>query len=121
MRLEHVNLTVADIERSADFYGRLLGIRERWRGTTTAGAPAVHVGNDDFYLALFEGEPRDVPVDYERVGFNHVGFVVDDIDAAREALASLGATIHHEADYEPGRRAYVFDPDGYEIELVAYS
>ncbi|MEY2425195.1 MAG: hypothetical protein QOI61_767, partial [Actinomycetota bacterium] len=25
-----------------------------------------------------------------------------------------------EGDYEPGRRIYFMDPDGYEVELVAY-
>jgi predicted enzyme related to lactoylglutathione lyase len=31
-RIEHVNLTVSDIERSAAFFARLLGWHERWRG-----------------------------------------------------------------------------------------
>jgi predicted enzyme related to lactoylglutathione lyase len=45
---------------------------------------------------------------------------VDDLDATRRRVEELGATVHHEADYHPGRRIYVFDPDGNEIELVSY-
>jgi catechol 2,3-dioxygenase-like lactoylglutathione lyase family enzyme len=120
MHLEHVNLTVADVERSARFYRDLLGFEERWRGTTTEGRPALHVGTPDSYLALFEGEPGTVGIDYDRVGFNHFGIVVDDLGAAKQRLAVLGVEIHLEADYEPGRRAYFLDPDGYEVELVEY-
>jgi hypothetical protein len=36
-------------------------------------------------------------------------------------LAELGVQSHHEAAYEPGRRAYFLDPDGIEMELVEYS
>ena len=32
MHLEHVNLTVADAERSAAFYSDLLGLHTRWKG-----------------------------------------------------------------------------------------
>ena len=120
MQLEHVNLTVADLARSIDFYTRLLGWRVRWQGTTSAGRAAAHVGNDDTYLALFEGGGASPAWDYDRVGFNHVGFRVDDLDAAKARLAELGAPVHGEDDYEPGRRLYASDPDGLEIELVAY-
>jgi catechol 2,3-dioxygenase-like lactoylglutathione lyase family enzyme len=71
MRLEHVNLTVSDLERSIDFYSRLLDLGVRWRGHTASGIPAVHVGTDDWYLALFEGQARALPIDYEHTGFNH--------------------------------------------------
>lgn len=121
MRLEHVNLTVSDLERSVAFYSRLFGLSVRWRGHTTGGLPAAHVGTDDWYLALFEGEPRELPVDYEHTGFNHFGVVVDDLAQAKERLAELGAPISFEPVYEPGARLYVFDPDGHELELVEYA
>lgn len=121
MQLEHVNLTVSDVERSIAFYARLLGARVRWRGTTSDGAPAVHIGGDDWYLALFQGAPAPVVIDYDRVGFNHFGVAVDDLDAAKRALSELGADIHFEPEYDPGRRVYFLDPDGYEVELVEYA
>jgi catechol 2,3-dioxygenase-like lactoylglutathione lyase family enzyme len=109
---------------SLDFYGRLLDLRVRWRGTTSEGRPAAHIGNDDSYLALFEAQPDTTGravIDYAAVGLNHVGFVVDDLDAARDRLADLGVSPTHEADYDPGRRLYFLDPDGIEIELVSYT
>ena len=53
MRLEHVNLTVSDIDRSVAFYSDLLDFHVRWKGEIPSGR-AVHVGNEDTYLALFE-------------------------------------------------------------------
>jgi len=122
MHLEHVNMTVSDLERSIDVYSRLLGLRVRWRGTTSSGTPAAHVGDDDWYLAFFEATNRDrAEVDYETVGLNHVGFVVDDLEAAKGRLGSLGLEPHAEQEYDPGKRLYFFDPDGIEVELVEYA
>jgi catechol 2,3-dioxygenase-like lactoylglutathione lyase family enzyme len=122
MHLEHVNLTVADAERSAAFYRDLLGFTLRWKGELPDGRALRHVGDDRHYLALFEAD-RAGPVDhdYDRVGVNHFGFVVDNLDAARDRLIELGVTqVTDTIDYAPGRRLYFHDPDDYEVELVEY-
>ena len=49
MFLEHVNMSVLDLERTIDFYHRILDLDVRWRGTTTDGTPAAHVGDDRCY------------------------------------------------------------------------
>lgn len=122
MHLEHVNLTVLNVDRSVEFYSQLLGLRVRWQGTTSSGQPAAHVGDERSYLALFEAsEPGKPERDYEQVGLNHVGFVVDDLQAAKGRLQSLGIDAHHEADYDPGQRLYFLDPSGIEVELVEYA
>ena len=123
MFLEHINLTVSDLQRSIDLYCDLLGLHVRWQGTTNNGNPAAHVGDDRCYLALFQSSPElaaPPKVDYNAVGLNHFGFVVDDLDAVRARLTKHGLSPHQEADYEPGRRLYFFDPDGIEVELVQY-
>lgn len=121
MYLEHVNLTVRDVDRATAFYRDLFGFHVRWKGETMNGLAAAHVGDDRQYLAIFEaGTDRDIDHDYTRPGVNHLGFVVDDLDAARARLAELGIPVKFEADYEPGRRLYFHDPDDYEVELVEY-
>ena len=123
MFLEHVNLTVSNLDRSIDFYHRLLGLEVRWRrDACSTDQPAAHIGDDRHYLALFEARPGSttLTLDYEAVGLNHFGFVVDDLDAARELLVEMGIEPHLEADYDPGRRLYFFDHDGIEVELVQY-
>ena len=121
MFLEHVNMTVSDLDRSVNFYTRLLGLKVRWRGETSNGSPAAHVGDDRCYLALFQATvPGKAADDYSSPGLNRFGWVVDDLDKACERVVELGAKVHAEMDYDPGKRAYVFDPDGIGLELVEY-
>jgi catechol 2,3-dioxygenase-like lactoylglutathione lyase family enzyme len=51
---------------------------------------------------------------------NHYGFVVEDLEEVKRRLGEMGVEPHLEADYDPGRRIYFYDPDGVEIELSAY-
>lgn len=121
MQIEHINVTVSDVERSAKFYCELLDLQVRWRGKNSGGADAIHVGDDRSYVALFEGDGGGLtPPDYDAVGVNHFGFVVDSLDDAKRKLADFGLTPHAEQDYEPGWRLYFYDPDGVEVELVEY-
>jgi catechol 2,3-dioxygenase-like lactoylglutathione lyase family enzyme len=121
MKLEHVNLTVADLDRSVAFYQDLLGWRTRWEGQGLMGRVA-HVGDDETYLALFESAGSGPEAgSYDRVGFNHLGFVVDDLEDARARLRAAGREITSEQSYDPGTHLYFVDPDGYEVELVAYA
>ena len=121
MILEHVNLTVSDLQRSIDFYCRLLDLQVRWRTEPTEEEQQAHIGDERMYLALFQApQPGLAVIDYDRVGINHFGFVVEDLVACRRRLAELQITPHYEAEYEPGRRLYFYDPDGIEVELVEY-
>jgi glyoxylase I family protein len=121
MFLEHVNMSVADLDQSIAFYEKLLGLKVRWRGTTASGLPAAHVGDERHYLALFEiGERAHTEANYEQLGLNHFGFVVDDLKEAKRKLADLHVTPTMEADYAPGHRLYFLDPNGIEVELVQY-
>jgi catechol 2,3-dioxygenase-like lactoylglutathione lyase family enzyme len=121
MFLEHVNMTVADVEKSAEFYCKLLDLKLRWRGTTSDGRPAAHVGNDRSYFAFFGAtKPGKSKSDYHVAGLNHFGLTVDNLEATKDRLVELGVTPHSEQDYDPGKRLYFFDPDGIEVELVEY-
>src|SRR5690606_32746192 len=54
MILEHVNLTVSDLQRSIDFYCRLLDLQVRWRTEPTEEEQQAHIGDERMYLALFQ-------------------------------------------------------------------
>lgn len=117
--LEHVNLTVSDIERTAAFLEKLLGWRIRWRGPSQMGGETIHVGGDADYVALYT-HGAAVGRFAKGVPLNHVGIVVDDLDAAEQAVRDAGLEPYSHGDYEPGRRFYFFDWDGIEYELVSY-
>lgn len=122
MFIEHVNLTVSNLDASVRFYEELFGFKTRWRGISGGGQEAAHVGTDRYYLALFQAdEEGERTLNMHVVGLNHFGVVVDDLDASLGKLRSLGREPHHVTDYEPGRRAYFLDRDGIEVELVSYA
>ena len=117
--LEHVNITVSDIDRSAALLAQLMGWRIRWRGPSQLGGETIHVGCDDDYIAVYTRGA--VPEPFTKgVPLNHLGLVVDDLDAAEAVVKEAGLFPFNHADYEPGKRFYFFDWDGIEFEMVSY-
>jgi catechol 2,3-dioxygenase-like lactoylglutathione lyase family enzyme len=117
--IEHANLTVSDIERSSEFFQKLLGWHERWRGEAMNGGETIHVGDERTYLALYtDRKPHDRFAKGQPL--NHVGLLVDDLGAAERIVLDAGLETFNHADYEPGRRFYFFDWDGIEFEVVSY-
>ena len=124
MRLEHVNITVNDIEQSKRFYAEVFDFDTRWEGIATGSegpVKAVHMGTGDTYLSLFEAEKKGrAPANYGAAGLNHFGLQVEELAPYRRRLAEMGVTLHLDEHYEPGERIYFYDPSGVEIELVTY-
>lgn len=124
MFLEHANVTVKDPDVSAALLCRLFDWKVRWQGDAMDVGRTVHVGNDNSYIALYT-QPNTQPANvdsYASLGqLNHLGVVVDGIDAIEQRVLGEGLTITSHADYEPGRRFYFDTPDGIEIEVVSYS
>ncbi len=121
--LEHVNITVSDVDATAKWLGEVFGWRVRWKGAAISGGESAHVGGDDFYVAVY-APPRRVepPVQsYDmKGGLNHVGVVVEDLDAVEARVIAAGFVPQKHGDYEPGRRFYFYDADGIEWEAVSY-
>ena len=67
------------------------------------------------------GAMQEPGTSYEtRGGLNHIGVVVEDLDATEARVKAEGYATHSHADYEPGRRFYFDGPAGIEFEVVAY-
>ena len=118
--LEHVNITVSDIDRSAALLRDLMGWQIRWQGPSQLGGETIHVGGAADYIAVYT---KGAPVDRFGNGapLNHIGLVVDDLNAAEAVVKTAGLEPFNHADYEPGRRFYFFDWDGIEFEMVSYA
>jgi len=122
--LEHVNVTVSDPKRTAGMLCDLFGWHIRWEGTAKLDGYTIHVGGDNSYLAIYAagGAQENGGSTYHRTGgLNHIGVVVDDLDATERAVRDAGYEPHSHADYEPGRRFYFNDHDDIEIEVVSYA
>ena len=103
--INHVALEVSDLDAALDLYGRLFGFDLRGR---VRGMAFIDMG--DQFLAVAEG--RSQPPDDGR----HFGLVVDDVDAARAAVAREGLRVLG------GRgRSFDFrDPWGNRFQVVGY-
>lgn len=122
-RLEHVNITVADPDATAELLCGLFGWRVRWAGPGMQTGRTVHVGGDDSYVALFSYGDAEAgrEVSYRtRGGLNHIAVVVDDLGAVERRIRGAGYVSENHADYEPGRRFYFTEENGIEIEVVCY-
>lgn len=123
LRIEHVNVTVTDPDRTAKLMEALFGWSIRWRGPALSGGRTIHVGSKTCYIALYTG--RDVAYTDEDFAkgrpLNHIGVEVEDLDDTEARVLAAGLTSFSHADYAPGRRFYFLDPDGIEYEVVSYA
>lgn len=121
--LEHANVTVSDPAATAAWLEKVFDWHIRWQGKAINGGTTYHIGGDDSYIALYTptGHVADSPESYvTRAALNHIGVVVDDLDATEARVKAQGFAPHNHADYEPGRRFYFRDGDGIEWEVVSY-
>lgn len=124
--LDHIFLSVSDIDRSIAFYEKALaplGIRQRLDYDGKDGPPGHpdlkgFGANNRMFFWLREGEVKG--------GAVHVGFVAESgmqVEAAYAAAMAAGATdngapgarLHYDPRYYAGN---VLDPDGHSLEFV---
>jgi catechol 2,3-dioxygenase-like lactoylglutathione lyase family enzyme len=122
--IHHVDLAVADVERSLAFYLDLLGPLgwaenarfASYRGTEEVVYLGLHGHQSDFGLRPADGGEHR----YYDVGVEHLAFRVDrrdEVDDAYARCVASGADIHFppEEDADLGESGYyaffVFDPD----------
>lgn len=122
--LEHVNFTVTNPDATAERLIKWFGWHVRWSGPAKDKGYAVHVGNENSYVALYAKPDVDQLPGQDtyitRGGLNHVAIVVDDLDATEKRILADGIKTHNHGDYEPGRRFYFHDDDEIEFEVVSY-
>ncbi|MCF6284884.1 MAG: VOC family protein [Candidatus Hydrogenedentes bacterium] len=137
LKLEHVALSVSDMERSLGFYCGVLGFEIIRRieaapgeklGTITAmpgcRAHIVHLMSGDFMFELFQYvEPEGNAISRDRnqadLGYNHIGFRSIDIHADYQQLKDRGVDFLSEpVEFRPGAWVvYFHGPDGEVCEL----
>lgn len=129
-RLLHAMLRVSDLEASVKFYCELLGMKEHRREVYNSGGYSLSfIGYDEedanTVLELTYNHDQRGYSHGER--FGHIAFEVEDIDAVFQHLIDHDVRVLRQpgpmADADQnGKRdviAFVEDPDGYRIELIA--
>ncbi len=123
MRTLHTSYRVTDLAASLRFY-TALGYEHV--GTVDLGDGAsltmLKFPAEEVVTLELVHRPSDGPVEIG-TGFSHLPIQVDDLDAAREALARAGVTagaVEWPGGSHGPRVSWVTDPDGYRIELVQW-
>ena len=137
MQLEHANITVNDIDETLRFLsvvfpessvrgsGALNSAEDTQEDTQEAKGRWVHFGTDEHYIALQQNARPEGRRDttYRNDGINHIGFVVTGLDEIVSRANDAGyelSPVSAMKGHPHRRRAYFFDGNGIEWELVEY-
>jgi len=127
IRPHHAALSVADLDDTIAWYGRMFGFElERREHVPHIPADVAFLRNGAFRLELFQvphaaplPADRRVPdADLRTHGHKHVCFGVPDAAAAIQALRAKGADIVMERDMNGVRIAFLRDNTGNLIEVL---
>ncbi len=117
-RIDHLNITVADIDRSIAFYERVLGMKSERIGE---GRAALLFGQQKIHLDLagstaMSGDKR-MPA--------HICFVTGTpLGEVKAHLATCGVPVRMEGPRAGAvgtiQSVYIDDPDGHSVEISTY-
>jgi glyoxylase I family protein len=119
--LDHVVLTVSDLERARRFYGDLLGFKVFEDPDYLGGAYCFVVGGVEISLVHHDRTPPGDRFSEFRVGLDHLSFAAPDEAALHdlsEKLIAAGVDTQGVEIYAPSRKRYVVfrDPDNIQLE-----
>ncbi len=124
-RLAHTMVRVKDLEKSLDFYTRILGMKVLRQKEYPDGKftnTFVGYGPEETHPAIELTYNWDQEEAYDMGnGWGHVALEVPDVYATCKTLAEAGAKITRPpGPMKHGTRviAFVEDPDGYKVELL---
>ena len=116
--LNHVTLTVSDVERSVSFYQRVLGMplvttQGNEADWSAAAVPVLGIGNGPQFVAFSRGGTPSI---------NHYCFGMEGFDAnavvGRLADHGVAARVRMRADTDPPAEELTFrDPDGIVVQI----
>jgi len=125
--LDHLNLTVSNLDRTISWYQNLFGFEVKESGVYD-GIPWAIIQSGDALLCLyerptFELKSNDQRRKNEQLGINHFSFRItneknwlDKVDKHKPKMYYGGSAV----EYPHSRSWYVKDPDSYEIEVVLW-
>jgi catechol 2,3-dioxygenase-like lactoylglutathione lyase family enzyme len=122
-KIYHLGFLVGNSEKSMDFYGKILGFQETWRGGANPKQLSwinmrVPDGNDYVEFMLYDKTPGDYG------GKNHIALSVPDINKAaailqqRVASAGYSKELIVKTGINQKRQMNLFDPDGTRVEMM---
>lgn len=119
-RVAHLVISVRDLEKSRDFYTRVLGLQVMGE---VPGAIFLSAGGRDHHEIALAGIGPDAPkAKLNEIGLVHFAFRLRneaDLLEAYDTLLSEGVEISYTVNHGVTKSVYFFDPDGHELEVYA--
>ncbi len=122
IRMEGLTLTVADVQRSAEFYSQNLGFKlevfaaPHFALLRVGGPTGGTIGLLSWEVAEKEGAEKTTAEQRRSI---HVELSTDNLDRLHGELVARGVNFHEPPHDEPWERSMsAFDPDGYTIEFA---
>lgn len=111
--LDHLNLSVKNLDETVDFYSKLFGfsvLKEQPEQDSKI------IGNDKVKLCLYQSDDLQVS---QNSGFNHFGFHIENFEDIITICKEMNIEIFYGGpiEWEKSSSIYIADPNGYEIEL----
>jgi lactoylglutathione lyase len=122
-KLLHTRYRLNDLEKTVDFYKRVLGLQEVRRHKSPRGSELVFMkapeSEELIELCHF---PSSGPVEVQ-ADLTHLAFEIDSLEEFGKHLASLGLKYSDGPTVKPDGSGFAFidAPEGYEIELMQRS
>ncbi len=124
--LDHLNLTVKNLDETIAWYGAIFGFEVVERGMRNDGPWAI-IRSGEAMLCLYQdrhriGPDRFLRDERKRHVIYHFGLRVTDRDAWLETVATHGLELEYggEVAWPHSSSWYVSDPTGYSIEVVLW-
>jgi catechol 2,3-dioxygenase-like lactoylglutathione lyase family enzyme len=119
--IDHVAITVSDLERSIAWYRDVLGLERRFQDAWGDIPTMMCAGETCVALFVSERSDEGAVERRELTSLHHIAFRVDgeNFEAARHRFRDLGIKFRP-ADHAIARSLYIADPDGHRIEITTY-
>ena len=95
-RIKHIALSTDDPVKTAEFYKSQFGLKELRREPADTGARGVWLSDGYIYFAILKFGHEDTPNLGDGPstvkGIHHIGFYVDDLEAAHATMEGAGGT-----------------------------
>ena len=124
MRLLHTMLRVGDLQRSIDFYTKVMGmklLRSTERPEQKYSLAFLGYGTNPEHAEIELTYNHGVDSYEMGTAYGHIAIGVEDAYAACDKIKAGGGQVTREAGPVKGGTtviAFVTDPDGYKIELI---